>query len=142
MLAKKIFTTFSMFVRNYTWKGMNMQIADVSNTNFGIKFHPSLKRQAAKFFIDNNGSKEQFDRFYRKMCYMKHNYGYDKFTITPRTIKEGGSERTALYAIPDAGVRRKKVLLTVKDNFRQVFERIIHMDEKFLELKIGRQFAK
>ena len=123
-------------MRNYTLKGIDMQVANIDNTNFGIKFHTSIKR----FFIDNNGSKEQFDRFYRKMCYMKHNYGYDGFTITPRTVKEGGYDRTVLYAIPDAGVRRKKAVLTVKDNFRQIFEKIIHMDEKFLEMKLSRQF--
>ena len=118
-----------------------MQIANIDSTNFGIKFHSSLKKQAAKFFIDNNNSKEQFDRFYKKMCYMKHNYGYDGFTITPRTIKEGdGYERTALYAIPDAGIKRKKVVLTTTDHFRQLFEKIIHMDEGFFAKKIGRQF--
>lgn len=135
---------FVMNEDNYTFemKGIGMEVSKVSNMNFGIKFDPAIKKEAANFFIRNNGSKEQFDRFYRKMCYMKHNYGYDGFTLTPRTVKEGGFVRTALVAIPDSHVRSGKVLLTVKDNFRQLFEKIIHMDEKFLELKIGRQFKK
>lgn len=118
-----------------------MQVSNVNNTSFGIKFHPSLKREAARLFVGNNGSQEQFNRFYRKMKYMQKHYGFDSYTIMPNTIREGLYDRTAIYAVPDEGTGREKVLLTVKDNFRQVFEKIIHMDEKFLELKIGRQFS-
>ncbi len=114
-----------------------MQVSNVKDTSFGIKFHPSLKREAARLFVGNNGSQEQFNRFYRKMCYMKKNYGYDNYTIVPHTKTEGGYDRTAIYAVPDEGTQGKKVCLFVKDNFRQVFERIIHMNEDFLARKLG-----
>ena len=107
-----------------------------NNTTFGIKISKELINGANNVYWATEYNQGKFNRFYRKAKFMQENFGFDNYTIFPKTTYINGKKSCNLYAVKDGDTVENGVLLTAKDNFRKVLDKFIHINEFELKTKI------
>lgn len=118
-----------------------MQVQRIQNDvnynkpSFGIKVLHGLKDMAGAFYIDNNKSQKQFNRFFRKYKYMQEKYGFNDYTIVAEQFYLKGKPKYGLYAVSD-DPDKKAITLSVKDTKKQILEKFCHINEYELSVKI------
>ncbi len=112
------------------------RIENHNNTSFGIKISKELINGASNLYWATEYNQGKFNRFYRKAKFMEERFGFNDYTIIPKTTYENGKKNSSLYAVKDGESIDDGVLLTMKDNFRKVLDKFIHINEFELAAKI------
>ena len=113
-----------------------MQINRIQSNqpSFGIKISADLIKAADDFYVKNNKSQEQFNKFYRKAKYMEENYGFNEYTLEVLTRKINGKLVKGIFAVKDN--EGKPVLIACKDSFTELLQKFNHISEYELNNKL------
>lgn len=113
-----------------------MQINSVQS-NYQPNFQANVSDnfiKAAKNHLTKVGNQAKIDAFVKKIDNFK-NYGSDDIDVIHERIFRDGKQYYALYATKKGLPKEDNVLLTVKDQFRKVVEKFMHINKYEFETK-------
>lgn len=90
--------------------------------------------KASKDYLSKVGNQSKMDAFVKKIDNFK-NYGSDNIEVFHERIFINGKPNYALYAKKEGMKPTEYVVLTVKDQFRKVVDKFMHINKHEFELK-------
>lgn len=111
-----------------------MQINSI-HSNYQTNFQANVSKNfvaAAKNYLEKNPVK--FDAFKKKVETYKY-YGTDDINVFHSRKMLNGKEHYVLYAAKDGMKPEEYAVLTVKDAFRKVVEKFMHINKYEFDMK-------
>lgn len=111
-----------------------MQINSLQS-NYQPNFKANVSKnfvEASKNYLRKNPSK--LEAFEKKVDTYKY-YGTDDINVFHQRIMLNGKPQYALYAAKDGMMPEEYVLLTVKDVFRKIVEKFMHINKYEFNMK-------
>jgi hypothetical protein len=107
-------------------------------------YRPAFQANVHKDFINaacihynKQHAPQKFERFMQKVRAFEKNYGTNDVTVVYDKVNLNGKTQHVLYAVKDGMKPGEYIVLSVKDQFRKLVEKFMHINEYEYTMKMA-----